>query len=127
MPALWQFLILAIALLPLVAVTTRRLRDTGQHSDGVRIPAEALAGFALSMWALVSFHGWAMSNFEKADGPGGFGLMIIYWLGIVLLGLWTLRFLLFGLLTGSVLFSQMAASSTASIDITGPNPHEVSK
>lgn len=126
LPALWRFLVLVIALLPLVAVTTRRLRDTGQHSDGVRIPTEALAGFAISLWALFSFHGWAMTNFETVDGPGGLGLLIIYLLGIALLGLLTLRFFLLGLLTGSGLFSQMAASSAATEDITGPNPHEVS-
>ncbi|MGJ8594284.1 DUF805 domain-containing protein [Sulfitobacter sp.] len=102
----------AVLISPLVAVTTRRLRDSGAHISGVTVPLTALIGLCLSLSLMISLHTWVTGLWSKgADGPAGFGVMILYWLGVIPLFLLSLRNLVLGLMTGSALFSQMAAPS----------------
>ncbi|MEL6573061.1 MAG: DUF805 domain-containing protein [Pseudomonadota bacterium] len=124
--SIWPSLgFIAISLLPLITLTTRRLRDTGEHVDGVRIPTIQLVGFVITLMVWRGFHDWAMTGFEDADGPGGFGLMIVFWLGSASLFLFALRFFALGLVTGSALFSQMAAPPHDTKHNRTSNPNEV--
>ena len=105
-----QILGATILLSPLIAVTTRRLRDTGQHHEGVIVPTVALLGLVFSVCSMFFLHNWATSLWSAGtDGPAGFGVAIIYWLGMIILFFFSLRNLVLGLITGSALFSQMAA------------------
>lgn len=108
----WAYIaIMTVALLPLLAVTTRRLRDSGEDLVGVRIPTQALVGFIAFSWATIEFHIWWMTGMALSDGPAGFGLMIFGWCVMPILGFGAIRFFLLGLLTGPALFAQMASPS----------------
>lgn len=95
----------ALFLSPLVALTTRRLCDAGEYTQGIVIPATALIGLMICLYFITALHRWAMSLYAAgADGPVGFTIMIVYFLGMFpLLGLAVRNFVL-GLMTGSVLF-----------------------
>jgi uncharacterized membrane protein YhaH (DUF805 family) len=117
--------IAAVTLSPLVAVTSRRLRDTGERSQGLLIPLNALISLiALScFWYL--YHTWAVNGLALSDGPSGFGLMVFWLLGSFLFAAFAIRFFILGLITGTALFSQMAMPSD--FDATSHNSSEVLK
>jgi len=97
---------------PLVAVSTRRLRDSGAKVSGLTVPVTSLIGLCVSLYLLTSLNSWANNQWSQgADGPAGFTVMILFWLGAIPLLLLSLRNLVLGLMTGSALFSQMAVPS----------------
>lgn len=99
------------ALIPLIAVTARRARDSGENLDAVLLPTRMLVSFLAMAWVTSVVHGWFMHHFKFADGPGGFGLAILYWLAMPLLAFWCFRYFCVGAVWGAALFSQMAAVS----------------
>ena len=108
----WTYIvIMTIALLPLLAVTTRRLRDSGADLSGVRIPTQALVGFIAFGWASIEFFLWWTTGMALSDGPAGFGSMFFGWFVMPILGFGAIHFFLLGLLTGPALFAQMASPS----------------
>lgn len=118
-------LIVFVTLIPLLAVTTRRLRDTGEPADNVRLPTLQLIGLVMTLLVWRGFHMWAVNGFETADGPGGFGLMIVFSLGSAAFFFVAFRFLVLGLITGTALFSQMAAPPRETKHNCTSNPNEV--
>ena len=117
--------IAALTLLPLVAVTTRRLRDTGEHAQGLMIPLNALISLVTLSYVWHLFHTWAVNGLALSDGTSGFGLMVLWLLGSCFFAAFAIRFLMLGLITGAALFSQMAMPSD--FDATSHNSSEVLK
>jgi uncharacterized membrane protein YhaH (DUF805 family) len=96
--------------LPLMAVTRRRLADTGESPHQFETPFAALIGFLACLWAAYSLNKWAFDAWSSgADGPSGFGVMIIWLLGLAAIIPIIIKNFLVGLIYGSALFSQMAA------------------
>jgi uncharacterized membrane protein YhaH (DUF805 family) len=108
------------ALLPLMAVTRRRLLDSGEVSTWFETPLLALLLCIVSGGALVGLSNWALALWDAgADGPSGFGVWIAWLLGnAFLIPVFAQQFLL-GSVTGIALFAQMAAPSYHSSDKPG--------
>jgi uncharacterized membrane protein YhaH (DUF805 family) len=119
--ALMQMGIALGALVPQMAVTCRRLKDSGKGRCGFDIPFQALISTCVVGWMV-----WALNNFffsaiaAGADGPTGFGLFIFWCLGSLLLLPLLMQQLLIGGIHGSALFSHMTMPTKP-----GPNPKEV--
>lgn len=110
-----------LTLSPLMAVTKRRLNDAGSPSTWFETPLMALAFFLAALWASVSLTNWAFGAWENgADGPAGFGVMIFWGLGHLVLIPVILQQFFVGLITGSALFSQMASPSRSATKSHGP-------
>jgi uncharacterized membrane protein YhaH (DUF805 family) len=88
----------SVLLLPQVAVTARRLTDTGEPASDIHTP---LGAYVVFLGAL------CLARFSFA----GFGLVA----GVFL----------FGLFSGASLFGQMAVASQPNVSNPGPNPLEV--
>lgn len=114
----------AVFLFPLIAVTARRLQDTGKHSDTIKTPASALAGFVVSIWAWSKFGDWLNFAFAEIDAPAGFGLLFIAGPVALIILATFLYFLLVGMVTGAPLFGQMLVPSEPGMNKYGPNPLE---
>ncbi|NBZ87641.1 DUF805 domain-containing protein [Stagnihabitans tardus] len=118
----------ALALSPLMAVTRRRLLDSGEAPIWFETPLMALVIFCAALWAEVSLNRWAFDLWAQgADGPGGFGVMICWLMGNILLLPILFHQFFVGLITGSALFSQMAAPSRQAPPRSGPSPTEAPK
>lgn len=113
----------AITLLPLVAVTTRRLRDTGEQAQSITIPLNALLSLIALSYVWFVFHSWSVNVLAVSDGPSGFGHMILWLTGSFFFAAFAIRFFVLGLITGTALFSQMAMPSD--FDPTSNNSSEV--
>ena len=113
------------ALSPLMAVTRRRLIDSGESTSWFEVPLMALVSFLAAVWALGSLHGWAIAAWDAgADGPAGFAVFILWLLGFAVLVPITAQQFLTGFATGIALFSQMASPSSMRHQFPGPNPSE---
>lgn len=115
------------ALLPLAAVTARRLADSGARPSGVLAPSMDLAGLFLSCVALEAAHDAFVPFLNASDGPAGAAIHAGYLLVMAFAGLLALRFLISGLITGLPLVSQMAEPSRPGPNRFGPNPIEVTQ
>jgi hypothetical protein len=92
-----------------MAVTRRRLADTGEPPQQFETPFAALVGFLTCVWAAYSLNKWAFDAWSiGADGPSGFGVMIVWLLGLAAIIPITIKNFLVGLIYGAALFSQMA-------------------
>jgi uncharacterized membrane protein YhaH (DUF805 family) len=116
----WQCMIFFVSVLPLMAVTRRRLRDGGEDPISFETPLIALIWCMISGWSIVQIYRWASALIDAgADGPAGFGVALTALLGIaVLVPIFALQFCT-GLVTGIALFGQMAAPPTVSSQKTG--------
>lgn len=107
------------ALVPLMAVTRRRLADTGAGPVGFEIPTMALVGFLAAIWAIRTLTGWAFGLIDTADGPSGLVVAILWLLGMAVLIPTLLHQFLTGFVYGTTLFGQMITPSHPSP--YGPN------
>jgi uncharacterized membrane protein YhaH (DUF805 family) len=109
-----------IALIPLMAVTRRRLLDSGEAPVWFETPLIALLWCLGTGWAIVSLSRWARASWDAgADGPTGFGIFVASLLGnAILVPIFTYQ-LVIGFVTGIALFVQMAAPSRFSSDKSG--------
>ncbi|WP_227284377.1 DUF805 domain-containing protein [Boseongicola sp. H5] len=114
-----------VALLPICAVSCRRLADTGEARIAFDEPAKALAGFLLASWASGALTSWANDATAGADGPAGFVVFLFWGSGMIVLVPVAIHQFATGLILGSALFSQMAEPSQPGPNMYGPNPHEV--
>jgi uncharacterized membrane protein YhaH (DUF805 family) len=107
-------------LLPLMAVTRRRLLDSGEAPAWFETPLAALVWSLASGWAIVSLSAWARASWDAgADGPTGFGVFVAWLLGnALLLPIFAQNFVV-GFVTGIALFVQMAAPSNKPSDKPG--------
>jgi uncharacterized membrane protein YhaH (DUF805 family) len=115
----------SVLLLPQVAVTARRLTDTGEPASDIHTPLGAYVVFlgALCL-ARFSFAGFDRM-IEQAGSPGGFMIgLVLAPIMLAMLGLVAGVFL-FGLFSGASLFGQMAVASQPNVSNPGPNPLEV--
>ena len=114
-----------LTLLPLMAVTKRRLNDSGRPSTWFETPLMALIFFLAALWAAVSLSGWAYAAWGNgADGPSGFGVMLCWVFGnAILIPMIAYQFFT-GLISGSMLFSQMVAPSVSPINSNSPTKSE---
>ena len=127
-PTLLLGMVFFLALSPLMAVTRRRLTDTGEASAWFETPLMALVFVLALMWAIVGLTNWAVVTLDDgADSPGGFGILILWLVGLCVLVPAFLHQFFSGLMTGSALFSQMAAPSRQVNLSHRPNPTEASK
>jgi uncharacterized membrane protein YhaH (DUF805 family) len=112
--------IFLVALIPLMAVTRRRLLDSGEAPVWFETPLTALLWCLGSGWAIVSLSRWARASWDAgADGPAGAGVFVAWLVGhAVLVPTFTYQ-LVIGFVTGLVLFVQMAAPSKFSSDKPG--------
>ncbi|NJM84433.1 MAG: DUF805 domain-containing protein [Tabrizicola sp.] len=113
-------IVFLVALVPLMAVTRRRLLDSGGAAVWFEAPLAALLWCLASGWALVSLSNWAFAAWDAgADGPAGFGIWIAWLLGnAILIPVFAQNFLV-GFVTGIALFGQMAAPTKDSSDKPG--------
>jgi uncharacterized membrane protein YhaH (DUF805 family) len=127
-PTLLRGLLFFLALSPLMAVTRRRLNDSGEAATWFETPLMALV-FVLALgWAIVALTNWALDPLnDRADGPGLLGILIAWLIGLCVLVPAFLHQLFLGLMTGSALFSQMAAPSRQVKLSHRPNPTEAFK
>ncbi|GLS88109.1 hypothetical protein GCM10010873_30830 [Cypionkella aquatica] len=124
-PTLLRGLVFFLTLSPLMAVTRRRLTDTGEASFWFETPLMALVFALTSVWAIVGLTNWALDPLR--DGPGMLGVLLIWLTGVCVLIPAFLHQFFLGLITGSALFSQMAAPSRQVKFSHRPNPTEASK
>ena len=109
-----------VALVPLMAVTRRRLLDSGETPVWFETPLLALLWSLASGWALLSLSHWAFAQWDAgADGPGGFGVWVTWLLGNAVLIPIFAQQLLLGFVAGIALFGQMAAPTKYSSDKPG--------
>lgn len=114
-----------VALLPLVALTSRRALDSGETIWATVEPTLNLLALLGWIWLTGRVKAWFDHAFIGADGPPGFGLAIVFWITMPIMALITLRIFLSGLIGGAALFSQMAEPSQSGANRYGPNPSEV--
>lgn len=127
-PTLLRGLVFFLTLSPLMAVTRRRLTDTGEGSTWFETPLMALVFVLALVWAMVGLTHWALDPLQDgANGPGVLGILIILLVGFSVLVPAFLHQFFLGLMTGSALFSQMAAPSRQVKFSHRPNPTEASK
>ncbi|MFD1881975.1 DUF805 domain-containing protein [Paracoccus pacificus] len=113
------------ALLPLVAVTSRRALDTGATIAATLEPTLDLIGLIGWVW-LTRMTGTSLyAALNAADGPAGFGTMWLFLITMPVMVLIGLSIFLRGLIRGAALFSQMAEPSQPGPNKYGPNPSEV--
>ena len=124
-PTLLRGLVFFLTLSPLMAVTKRRLADTGEASVWFETPLMALVFVLALVWAIVGLTSWAFDPLR--DGPGVLGVLFIWLVGVSVLVPALLHQFFLGLMTGSALFSQMAAPSRQVKISHRPNPTEASK
>jgi uncharacterized membrane protein YhaH (DUF805 family) len=125
---LLRIAVFLFALLPLMAVTSRRLVDTGEAAIGFEIPAKALILFLVTCWGLGALSDWFdTALIAGADGPSGFGMMLVFLLGAVFILPFAIVQLCVGFASGSALFGQMTAPSNTSFCPTEFNLREVQK
>lgn len=99
------------ALLPLAAVTMRRLIDTGHRAEDMHPPTGALVLFLTGLLAFEGFSAWADAAIAAAGSPGGFFLALVLMpLLLALLAGLGLVFL-YGAVTGASLFGHMLLPS----------------
>ena len=121
-------LVFFLALSPLMAVTKRRLNDTGEAATWFETPLMALVFVLIIGWAIVGLTNWALSSFtDGADSPGILGMLVVWLVGLCILAPAFLHHFFLGLMTGSALFSQMAAPSRQAKHSHSPTQLEASK
>jgi uncharacterized membrane protein YhaH (DUF805 family) len=109
------------ALMPLMAVTRRRLLDTGEAPVWFETPLAALLWCIVSGAAFFSLKDWAFAAWDAgADGPSGFGVFLCLAFGSAILIPIFAQNLLIGFLTGTALFGQMAAPTKHAQDNGNP-------
>lgn len=112
-------------LLPLAAVTARRLTDAGFDRREMTMPLSALVGFLISLNLLQPFYTAFAQGMTEADGPSGFALFLIGGPILLLVAVVTLSQFLAGFFTGITLFGMMVLPSKPNPDRYGRNPTEV--
>jgi uncharacterized membrane protein YhaH (DUF805 family) len=108
------------ALVLLMAVTRRRLLDSGETPVWFETPLLALLWCLMSGCAIASLSSWAIAQWEAgADGPSGFGVWMCWLFGHAVLISIFLHHVFLGFVTGIALFGQMAAPTESSSDQPG--------
>ena len=103
-----------VALLPLMAVTRRRLLDSGEAASWFETPLMALVVVLIAGWGIAFLFEWFSSAIDAgADGPTGFGYFLIWLFGNAILIPVFVQQLLTGFVTGTALFGQMTAPSNS--------------
>ena len=112
-------------LLPLAAVTARRLADCGQSPDDIFMPTGALILFLTGLVALEAAFAWIESTLTRIDGPSV--IFLVLTLAPFLLTLFAAIAVVFfaGITAGASLFGHMALPSQSGPNRYGPNPLEV--
>lgn len=127
LPVAQNLLLAAPALLPLAAVTSRRLADVGHPTEDMYLPLGALIAFLIGGVAIDGFGAWAGARIDAAGSPGSFFLGLM--LAPVFLPLLAaiIAVFLVGLFSGASLFGQMILRAQPGFNTYGPNPLEVSQ
>lgn len=115
----------AFALLPLAAVTSRRLADSGTDPADIRLPMAMLTVFLLGLIQCDSLADWFFATLDSADGAFAFGHFFLSGPLVLLAYGTTCAAFLAGLFTGASLFGHMALPSLPGPNRYGPNPSEV--
>lgn len=115
----------AVTLLPLAAVTARRLADSDTDSADIHLPMGLLVAFLVSLNFSDGMSDWFTATLALLDGPSGFYFILICGPLVVLVFALTCLFLLAGALFGASLFGHMALPSSPGPNRYGPNPTEV--
>ena len=122
-PLIW------LSALPLFAVGSRRLQDTGEAGEDAYKPWAFFAIFALL--ASFSFKSGglvedAFASDTPPDGPAGLAFTFVYfWGGTVLIGVLALISLVVFLIQITPAFAQTLVPSQPGPNKYGPNPNEV--
>ncbi|WP_172299305.1 DUF805 domain-containing protein [Pseudoruegeria sp. HB172150] len=105
----------ALLLVPLAAVTARRMNDAGFDARDVGPPATALMLFLLELVVYARFLKWATTG-------AGFELFLVSMPLLLVTPLFIVTTFYFGLLSGASLFGHMAIPSEPGPNRHGPNP-----
>ena len=123
--------LIGLSALPLFAVGSRRLQDTGEAGEDAYKPWAYFAIFALL--ASFSFNTGSMventfASDTPPDGPGGLVFAVVYFYGgTVLMGILALISLIVFLIQITPAFAQTLVASQPGSNKYGPNPSEVSQ
>lgn len=123
-----SFVSVIAASLPLLAVGSRRLQDTGEPGEHAVTPWAKFAVAVLAAhWAvqLSTALNTAFASQSPPDGPGGFGFVLIYGGGSFSLAIAALVDFLLFLNSITPAFAQTMLPSQPGPNKYGPNPHEV--
>jgi uncharacterized membrane protein YhaH (DUF805 family) len=114
--------VFVLALLPLMAVTKRRLNDGGGDAVWFETPTISLLYFLAAAWAITGLNNYAFAALDAgADGPSGFGVAAVRWLGLAILVPIALHQFLIGFIYGIALFLKMAVPSKSAIPSSNRN------